>query len=324
MRRSCPIGDLVAHIIEPALSPDRAPVAAKGTVWPSVIGTALLWGCGGLLSKALVADGVDPFVVTAGPFAAGAVTAWLVRRRLPNRAALLSGLMLGLINTAGPALLFNIGYETLPAGIVTLLIATGPIVTAITAHFVFDDERFNWAKAAGLVLSLGGVGVLSSGQTGTTGRTPIGVFVVLAGAVLGGSTGVWSRAAALRHGAKNLVPPQLTSAALMPLVAGTMLGRDLIPPGGFQSWHVAGLVSIGVMASFLGFRMIMRANEIGTTGQVSLIGYLLPVVGVGGGAFFFGESITTAVIGGGALILAGVVIAARASVKPARVVRSAG
>lgn len=294
------------------------------TVWLLVVATSLLWGGGGLISKALVADGVDPFTVTAGPFAAGAVAAWLVSRRVPSRSILVTGLLLGMINTAGPALFFNLGYETLPAGIVTLLIAFGPVVTAITAHFAFADERFNRAKGAGLAISVAGVAVLSTAQATGGDGTPVGVALVLTGALLSGVTAVWARSVAVRHGAKNLVPSQLTGAALMPLLLAAVLGRQLVPSGGFEPSHLVWLIVIGTVASFVGFRMVMRANEIGTAGQVSLIGYLLPVVGVVGGAVVFDEPITPSVVVGGALILVGILTVGRAAGKPVRVIRSAG
>lgn len=294
------------------------------SVWLLVGTTALLWGAGGLISKALVESGVDAFTVTAAPFGAGAIVAWLVSRRRPTRQVLITGLSLGVVSTAGPALFFNLGYETLPAGVVTLLIALGPIITAIVAHFAFSDERFSPAKGVGLAVSLSGVAVLSSGQQGDGGGTPIGVVLVLAGALLAGTTAVWGRSAAMRHGARNLVPSQLTGATIMPVAMGVALDRELVPPGGFLPWQVLGLAAIGAFASFVGFRLIMKANEIGTAGQVSLIGYLLPVIGVGGGAVFFAEPVTASVLLGGLLILVGVLVAGRASTKPARIVRSAG
>jgi drug/metabolite transporter (DMT)-like permease len=294
------------------------------SVWLLVVGTAILWGSGGLISKALVESGVDAFTVTAAPFGAGAILAWLVARSLPSAAAFVSGLLLGMVSTAGPALFFNLGYETLPAGVVTLLIAVGPIITAIAAHFWFADERFTLGKGAGLAISLLGVAILSLGQGGENGGTPIGVVLVIGGSLLAGTTAVWGRSAAMRHGARNLVPTQLTGAALMPVAMSVVLDRDLVPPGGFQVWQVFGLLAIGSFASFLGFRLIMKANEIGTTGQVSLVGYLLPVVGVGGGAIFFAEPVTASVIIGGVLILGGVLVTGRSGGKPARVLRSAG
>jgi drug/metabolite transporter (DMT)-like permease len=293
-------------------------------VWLLVIGTAVLWGSGGLVSKALIESGVDAFTVTAAPFAAGSIVAWLVARRLPSLPAFVSGLLLGMVSTAGPALFFNLGYETLPAGVVTLLIAVGPIITAVAAHFWFPDERFTLGKGAGLAISLVGVAVLALGQGGENGGTPVGVVLVICGALLAGTTAVWGRSAAMQHGAKNLVPTQLTGAALMPVAVSFVLDRDMVPTGGFRAWQVLALVAIGSFASFFGFRLIMKANEVGTTGQVSLVGYLLPVVGVGGGAIFFEERVTASVVFGGALILAGVLITGRSGGKPARLLRSAG
>ncbi len=294
------------------------------SVWLLVIGTAVLWGAGGLVSKALIESDLDAFTVTAAPFGAGAIVAWLVARKLPSLPVFVSGLLLGTVSTAGPALFFNLAYETLPAGVVTLLIAIGPIITAVAAHFWFPDERFTLGKGVGLAISLCGVAVLSLGQGGESGGTPVGVVMVICGALLAGTTAVWGRSAAMRHGAKNLVPTQLTGAALMPVVMSFVLDRDLVPTGGFRAWQVLGLVAIGSFASFLGFRLIMKANEVGTTGQVSLVGYLLPVVGVGGGAIFFEEPVTAPVVIGGALILMGVLITGRSGGKPARVLRSAG
>ena len=46
------------------------------------------------------------------------------------------GVLLGFFASLGPSLVFNIGFDRLPAGINTLLISLGPIFTAIVAHFV--------------------------------------------------------------------------------------------------------------------------------------------------------------------------------------------
>ena len=44
----------------------------------------------------------------------------------------------GVFSSLGPSLIFNVGFDRLPAGINTLLISLGPIFTAIVAHFVFQ------------------------------------------------------------------------------------------------------------------------------------------------------------------------------------------
>ncbi|GIS55517.1 MAG: hypothetical protein Ct9H90mP30_2020 [Actinomycetota bacterium] len=45
------------------------------------------------------------------------------------------------------------------------------------------------------------------------------------------------------------------------------------------------------LITYLSFLSILKANEIGTTGQVSVIGYFLPLFGVVGGAMFFDEEL---------------------------------
>jgi drug/metabolite transporter (DMT)-like permease len=63
-------------------------------------------------------------------------------------------------------------------------------------------------------------------------------------------------------------------------------GRPITPAGGWETWQLGAMVLIGAVASFGGFAAIMRANQLGTTGQVSVVGYFIPIVGVSGGALF--------------------------------------
>ncbi len=289
------------------------------TVWWYVIYTGLAWGTANLVSKALIDDGLDPLVMTGAPFLIGGLIALTIaaRRGHLTRAAVAPAIGLGVLGTAAPALCFNLGMADLPAGIVTLLISVSPVFTAIAAHYAFDDERFRPAKGAGLALAVAGVAALSlvPGSLGD-GATVGAVAVVLFGTLVGGMSAIPSRRYALRHGAAALVPVQLVAAgvaalALVPLVRG---GAN--PIGGVEAWHVLAVVAVGVVASYGGFRSIMRANEIGTTGQVSVVGYLLPLLGVVGGIVLFGERLTAGVAVGGTLIVLAVALIARASATP--------
>lgn len=303
----------------------RPAVHVSGSVWPLVIFTGLAWGSGGLLSKGLVDGGVDPFTVTAGPFLVAGVVAWFVAWRSGSvrRDAIAAGVALGAVASGLPALFFNIAYETLPAGLVTLILSLGPVITAGAAHAVFDDERFTRAKGLGLLLAFGGVGLLVFAPGVIEGASYRGAAWTLAGAVIAGSTAILVRRYAVRYGALALVAPQLTAAGLTPIVVGTIVGRQLVPMGGFTAGTVFILALIGVGASYAGFRAILLANEIGTTGQVAMVSYLIPLVGVSGGIVFFGERLTGWIIAGAVLILAGVVLGGHAS-RPNRIVRASG
>lgn len=284
-------------------------------VWILVIGTGLAWGTGGLISKWLILDGIDPFAVTALPFAVAAILASIetFRRSRPSRAALITGAQVGLLNVAIPPLLFNLGYETLPAGVVTLLLSVGPVLTAVAANFAFSDERLSFAKGAGLVLAIAGVAALSADPSTIPAGGGIGVTFVLVGVLVASTTAVWVRRATVKHGALNLLAPELLIAAPVPILLAPLFGRSILPAGGFTGDQWMAIVAIGLIGGYGGFRMILKANQIGTTGQVSMVAYVLPVMGVVGGRILFDEPFTTGILIGGLLILSGIAVAGRAS-----------
>lgn len=288
--------------------------------------TGVAWGAGGLASKGLIASGVDPFVMTAAPFLVGAMIAWwwTLSQMRPSGLAIRDGLMLGAVNSSLPALFFNLAYLTTPAGTVALILSLGPVFTAVAAHFVFADEPMSARKGSGLALSIVGVGVLGFSTRVTGGASMWGMGSALLGALLAGLSAILNRKVAVRHGASAVVASQLSAAGVVPLLLAVGMSRPLSPPAGWQVWQVATMTAIGAIASFGGFRMIMLATQLGTTGQVSVVAYVIPVVAVVGGAIFLHESLTPFTIAGGALIMAGIYLVGGAVGKPARAVGAAG
>ncbi len=285
------------------------------TVWGLVVFTGLAFGSGGLLAKLLIDEGVDAFTVTAFPVAIGAVLAWIVAwtKGEVSRAALWPGAILGITTSTIPPLFFNIGFETLSAGLVTLIITLAPAVTAAVAHLVFTDERFNPLKGLGLAMAVGGVLALVAAPGVIEGASYTGAVWTIAGAVVGGCGAVLARWFAVRHGGFSLVPPQLTVAAIAPVIAGLVVGRSLVPRGGFTARDIAIMGAVGIVASYAGLRSMMLANERGTTGQVAMVAYIIPLVGVIGGIIFFNEVLTLWIVLGGILILGGVTVGGRGS-----------
>lgn len=284
-------------------------------MWRHVLFTGTAFGSAALLSKGLIDDGVDPFMVSWVPFMAGGVVAVLagMRRGELRASGVAPGVVLGLMSSAAPAILFNSGFDRLPAGIVTLLISIAPVFTAIVAHFVFADERFNPVKAAGLALAVVGVGILAVGP-GSDGEGSVsGIVIVLIGTVAAGTGAVLTRVFALRHGAVSLIGPQLIAGGVAPLVLTPLLGRGFGPDTGFEAWHIPSMILMGVVASYFGFRSMLAASEIGTTGQVSVVSYMIPLYGVVGGVLIFGDEPSAAVVLGGLLILVAVGVIGRGS-----------
>ncbi len=285
-------------------------------VWRLVLFTGTVLGAGALMSKGLIDDGVDPFVVSSLPFLAGGLFACAIAQRrgeLEPR-AFVPAAILGVTSSAAPAILFNTGFEYLPAGIVTLIIAIVPVFTALVAHFMFADERFNVVKGAGLALAICGVAILALGPGADGELSTTGLVATLVGTACAGSAAALARKYAMGFGARALIGPQLTIGGLTALILLPMFGRSLTPDGGYAWWHLPALiVFLGVLSNYFGFRAMLLASEIGTTGQVSTISYLIPLYGVIGGALVFGDQISANVVLGGAVILAAVGIIARGS-----------
>ena len=125
--------------------------------------------------------------------------------------------------------------------------------------------------------------------------------------VLRGGAAVIARRYATRHGAPALIAPQLAVAGVAAFALSIPAGRDFAPEGGFAGWHLPAMALFGV-TTYLGFFSMMKANEIGTTGQVSVICYCVTLFGVVGGVAVFGDAVTAALIAGGLLIVVSVTL----------------
>ena len=290
------------------------PGAPEKTVSGFVAFTGISFGAGGLLVKKFTNDGLDAFTVTWVPFLVGGIIALIhgAWRKELTLSAVPAGILLGLLGSLGPSLIFNTGFDRLPAGLNTLLISLGPIFTAVVAHFVFADERFNFLKALGLITAYGGVVILAIGSLDDGGEL-LDILLVLGGAAIAGGSGVLTRYLTLRHQPMALIAPNLLVAGLSSMILTLSLDLGTKPTNGFASWHIPMLFVFGIV-TYLSFMSILRANQIGTTGQVSVIGYFLPLFGVAGGVVFFNEKLTLSVLFGGLLILVAMAAIARGSV----------
>ncbi|HKY47475.1 MAG TPA: DMT family transporter [Acidimicrobiia bacterium] len=284
--------------------------------WFLIVVTGLMFGTLGLCTKYLTTRGVDPLICAAVPFGLSAVIALILHPRRTT-APWREGLAMGAVNAATPALLFNIGFNQLPASLVTLTLALGPVFTAITAHIAFRDDRFSTPKVIGLGLSFGGVAVLAGLPAGSGSRSTLAFVATLVGAAMSGASLVWVRRMAVRYDPRAVLAPMQTGAALVAITAASLTGHPL--------WNLgADAVELGILGvmgagTILTYVTSLKASELAPASRVGLMGYLVPVVGVAGGVVVFDESLTANLAVGGLLILAGVTLVGRAnrSVAPA-------
>ncbi|MDQ3795185.1 MAG: DMT family transporter [Actinomycetota bacterium] len=141
----------------------------------------LIWSSTCAVIKALLKE-ADPFAVTAGRFLTGFIVLTTLAYRQGFRMRLAVEPTFVLFGLTGVVLYFglqNLGFVFTSAGNAALIQAGVPAAAAILA-FLFVRERISWRRLSGIVLSVGGVILVSGTDTSGGGlRTLLGnAFIV--------------------------------------------------------------------------------------------------------------------------------------------------
>jgi drug/metabolite transporter (DMT)-like permease len=213
--------------------------------------------------------------------------------------------IVGMLNSGLPFLLWAYAALSLTAGLMSVLNATSPMWGALWSAALLR-ERLNARRIVGLVIGVAGVALVTRPETGADIATPA-VIAALAAAFCYGLAGAYIRrwasavpargmAAGTQMAAGVLLIPFIAlsppPAAPTPLVAASMLALGLV---------------CGAVAYLLYFRLIA---DIGATGALTVT-YLIPVFGVLWGAAFLGEAISAPMLGGAALVILGTIFVLR-------------
>jgi len=282
--------------------------------WLYIVTTGFAFGVGGLVTKYLVDDGLDPVLGTAlmmGATVALTIPLHVRAGKLPAHGWRMA-MLAGALNGGTGAVLINLGFEQLPASINTLVFALGPVFAALAAHYLGQNDRFSLTKAMGLGAAVVGVGFLA-GSLRSASPAAL-AFPLVAAAVTGGSLVLVKRVSALYPPALTLTP-LMAGAALFSLVLTAALGRF----EGVAADHWP-LIIFNGLTGIAGFGAILAATEIASASQTSLSGYLIPLIGVLGGVLLFDEPFGWRVFLGAVLVLSGILLATRTHPRAAIVV----
>jgi len=287
--------------------------------WTPLIAATFGWAFSVVISKVILARGVDTVTLVPIRTALGLLTLLLIaaatkRFWTTSKPAWRRGAVLGVAAMAVPNLVMTRALEDLPVSLGGLLIALIPITTVIAAHFILEDERFQARSVPGLLIALAGTALLVGvGGESIDGVVNLwrGVSFSLTGVVLAGIGGALTRKYALDVPSQDLVLPQF--------VVGTAVLFLVVPllfdfrPESVDGVSLAWLVAIGVVGTALPFAMFIIAASINPAWRLGLTGYTVPVLAVAMAVVFLGESLTPVILGGAVLIVSGVILADRAS-----------
>jgi drug/metabolite transporter (DMT)-like permease len=240
------------------------------------------------------------------PFLGGARAAWA---RLTPREALRAAL-LGLTQFGLLIVLLNVGLRHLDAGLGALLFATFPLMTLALATWA-GHERFDAALAAGVLLTVAGVGVALGVRPPDAGGASFafGVLCVLGSALAGAVCAVLYRPLLQRHAMLPL--GALAMAAAVVVLAPAAWAEGLPARAGALSaaqWSV--VLAVGLSSGIAFWLWLWALKHTAPTKATSFLA-LSPVTAAAIGAVALGETPGLGLLLGLAGIAAGLLVVAQ-------------
>ena len=105
--------------------------------------------------------------------------------------------------------------------------------------------------------------------------------------------------------------PMQAGAAIVAVAAASLTGHPLWNLGA-STKQVGILMAMGT-GTLVTYVTSLKASELAPASRVGMMGYIVPLVGVGGAVLLFDEALTPNLILGGILILAGVTLVGRSN-----------
>ena len=210
--------------------------------------------------------------------------------------------------------LMTLAFEDLPVSIGGLIIALIPLSTIGAAHFLVDGERFRARSLPGLLLALAGSAVLvgiGGGSVAGVGNLWRGVLLLISGIILAGIGGALTRRYALEIPSDQLILPQFAVGTVLLSLVWPFLGDSGF--AGMSGMNLLLIALAGSVGTAVPFAAIIVAASVNPAYRLALTGYTIPVVAVALAVVFLGEALSLPIGLGAVLILAGVVIAERAT-----------
>lgn len=270
----------------------------------------LIWGSTWLAIK-FGLEGVPPFLGAGLRFALAGAILWglvwlggLSPRLTPRgrRAALVAGVL-------GSFVCYALVYwaETrVASGLVAVLCAVAPLVTALLTTFVARTETLTRRKAAGIAVGTAGIVLLFWPREGVASADTLGLLAAFVSSV-GAAGNLVAQSLWSKHDDARVINAWSMSLGAVLLLALSFL----VERGAVVVWSPANIGAIfylailGTVVAFLSYYKLLRSMP---ATQVSMITLIFPAVAVLLGWLVLGETLSENAVLGIALIIGGVAL----------------
>ena len=218
------------------------------------------------------------------------------------------GLIVGmaLLNVVVPFILVAWAGKTIDAGVLALLMGTGPFLALIGSHLMTDDDRLTPRKLVSVLLGFSGIVVLvgSSIFAGLAGGPLLAKLAALGASVCYVMAGLLIRRITMPPVRLACLALAIGTTALIPLA---LMMEGLLSPA-LSIPAIGSLLYLGLFPT--GIAYIVRFTLIRAVGysRFSLSINLVPVFGVALGVLILDEPLTLNLIAALALVLAGLLV----------------
>jgi drug/metabolite transporter (DMT)-like permease len=273
------------------------------------MGNALTWGSSFLLIK-LLNNALDPFAIAAlravgAALALGFAMALLGYSLLPRGREVRDWLILGTVNGWMPNIMVAFALTRMDSGPAALIQATGPLMTALLAHYFMTGERLTGQRIWGIVVGLAGVALLigpAALQGGGTLVAVLAMLILTAGYAIGN---IYGRVVPTQDPIRLAFGQQIMSAIIAMVLVLAFSGPAALAPA---ADHWPALLVLAWFSTALPIWIFMRLLRRAGPTRASMTSYLVPAVAVVLGIVVLGEPVEWRQIAGGIIVLLGVAI----------------
>ena len=278
--------------------------------WLVFLTLAFCWGSSYLFIKFAV-DDFGTFTLVAFRLLVGASLLWAVvllsRVELPrDRKAYGHLAVMGAMNIAIPFALITWAERSVDSSLAAILTSPVPLFAAILAVFFLPDEPLRLNGLAGLALGFIGVVILvGPGLSGSSGELT-GMLALLAAACSYGAGAIYARRNV--RGLRPMVPAvfQVTFACLYTMVLAFLFEQPLSATPDAQA--IFSILWLGLLGSGLAYLCFFRLLGPWGATRLTMVAYVIPVVGIALGFLFLDETIDGRIIVGTLAVLSGIAI----------------